>query len=60
MNLEQLIEVDAYELNTAETALWYAKVIKKEIYDQFMKETITEYEALFQHIYIDKADGDEE
>lgn len=60
MNLKQLIEVDAYELKTAETALWYTKVIKKEIYDQFMKETIQEYQTLFQHIYVDKASDDDE
>lgn len=47
MSLTELIEVDAFDLKTAETALWYIKVIKSEIYDSFMKETISEYKELF-------------
>lgn len=57
MKLNELIEVDACDLKTAETALWYIKVIKDEIYDSFMKETIKEYKDLFQHVYIEKADN---
>ena len=40
LKLKDLIEIDAFDLNTAETTLWYIKVIKREIYDSFMKETI--------------------
>ena len=54
MTLEELIEIDPEELNTAETALWYVKMIKKEIFDAFMKETIKEYKQLFQQVYIER------